>query len=155
MQHAARRTRAVAVPALAALVLAAPAAAQEIRGQVVDANNGIPVALAGVYVLDGERSVVVAAAADTAGYYSIAPPGAGEYYLAVQRLGYFENETPLFEVGPDGASRRLRWSTPISGYRAAGALRLPMGGVGRWHDPDGAWDYIELTIDDVEYNVGR
>jgi hypothetical protein len=27
------------------------------------------------------------------------------------------------------------------------------GGEGRWHDPAGEYAYIELTIDDVQYNV--
>jgi hypothetical protein len=50
--------------------------------------------------------------------------------------------------------RRVRWSTPITAYRNYGAVRLPSGGEGRWHDPDGEYAYIELAIDDVRYNVG-
>lgn len=49
--------------------------------------------------------------------------------------------------------RRLRWSTPITAYRSYGAVRLPSGGEGRWHDTDGEYAYIELVIDDVQYNV--
>jgi hypothetical protein len=61
-----------------------------------------------------------------------------------------------YQTSPDGTSMRLvRWSTPISGYRTYGAVRLPAGGEARWHEPDGEYAYIELTIDDVQYNVRR
>ena len=85
-----------------ALVGAAPAGAQEIRGRVVDASNGAAVGLAGVFVLDAERNVVESVAADTAGYYTVQAPGTGEYVLYAQRLGYFENETPLVAVEAGG-----------------------------------------------------
>lgn len=85
--------------------LSAPAArdasAQEIRGRIIDSQNGAPVGLAAVFLLDSEREPLVAGAADRDGFYSVAVPGAGEYYLVVERLGYFENETPLFSVGSD------------------------------------------------------
>jgi hypothetical protein len=40
--------------------------------------------------------------AELDGQYQIDVPEAGEYYLVVERLGYFENETPLLAVGSDG-----------------------------------------------------
>jgi hypothetical protein len=49
--------------------------------------------------------------------------------------------------------RQLRWSTPISGYRSFGRVRLGSGGEGRWHLPGGEYAYIQLAIDTVEYNV--
>ena len=59
-----------------------------------------------------------------------------------------------YQASADGTTMRLvRWSTPIAGYRAYGAVRLPSGGEGRWHEPEGDYAYIELTIDDVQYNV--
>jgi hypothetical protein len=58
------------------------------------------------------------------------------------------------QASTDGTSLRpFRWSTPIAGYRSYGAVRLPAGGEGRWHEPEGEYAYIELTIDDVQYNV--
>ena len=54
------------------------------------------------------------------------------------------------------ADRRLvkmRWSTPVRGYRSFGSVRLPSGGEGKWHGPDGEFTYIELTLDAVTYNV--
>jgi hypothetical protein len=59
-----------------------------------------------------------------------------------------------YQTSPDGKSvRKVRWSTPLSGYRSFGPSRLASGGEGRWHEPDGDYAYIELTIDDVRYNV--
>jgi hypothetical protein len=51
------------------------------------------------------------------------------------------------------APKRVQWSTPVRGYRTYGRMRLASGGEGRWHDADGAYAYIDLTIDDVQYNV--
>ena len=45
------------------------------------------------------------------------------------------------------------WSTPLGRYRAFGPVRLASGGEGRWHEPGQEYAYIELTIDDVRYNV--
>jgi hypothetical protein len=59
-----------------------------------------------------------------------------------------------YQAQPDGKiMRRLRWSTPVGRYRSFGSVRLPSAGQGRWHDPEGEYAYIELTIDDVQYNV--
>lgn len=59
-----------------------------------------------------------------------------------------------YQTSTDGTSmRKLRWSTPVAGYRTYGAVRLPAGGEGRWHEPEGEYAYIDLTIDDVQYNV--
>ncbi|HXY32403.1 MAG TPA: DUF6544 family protein [Gemmatimonadaceae bacterium] len=59
-----------------------------------------------------------------------------------------------YQTSPDGrTATKLRWSTPIEGYRAFGPFRLASGGQARWHDAAGDWAYIDLTIDEVEYNV--
>jgi hypothetical protein len=75
---------------------------QEIRGRVVDSVNGAPVGLAVVIVLDSERRPLVMSAADADGYYRVALPGPGELYVVVERLGYFENETPLLSIASRG-----------------------------------------------------
>lgn len=85
-----------------AFTCASVVSAQQIRGRVSDSANGGPVALAGVFLLDSERDVVVGSSSNREGFYVIEVPGAGEYYLYVQRLGYFENESPLVAVGPSG-----------------------------------------------------
>ena len=61
-----------------------------------------------------------------------------------------------YQFAGDGQSlSRLRWSTPIGDYRRFGNARLASTGAGRWHDARGAYSYIELTIDDVRYNVSE
>lgn len=57
-------------------------------------------------------------------------------------------------VLPDGTFRPLRWSTPIARYGTYGAFHLPSAGEARWHESSGAHAYIELTFDQVQYNVG-
>ncbi len=42
------------------------------------------------------------------------------------------------------------WSTPLSDHRAFGALRLPSRGSALWHEPEGAYPYIELELIDAE-----
>lgn len=61
-----------------------------------------------------------------------------------------------YQLSPDGRSaRKLRWSTPLAGYRSFGPFRLASGGNARWHEPRGEYAYIELALDDVVYNVAR
>jgi hypothetical protein len=58
------------------------------------------------------------------------------------------------QLGADRQTLRpVRWSTPIGRYRSFGAHRIGTQGEGRWHEPGGEYIYIELEIDEVEYNV--
>jgi hypothetical protein len=56
--------------------------------------------------------------------------------------------------GDGTAMRQLSWSTPLWGHRQFGPMRLAGAGEARWEEPDGEYAYIQLTIDDVQYNVG-
>lgn len=47
----------------------------------------------------------------------------------------------------------VRWSTPVGTYRSFGAVRLASRGEGRWHEEGGEYAYLELELDEVEYNV--
>jgi hypothetical protein len=59
-----------------------------------------------------------------------------------------------YQTSPDGKSvKKVRWSTPLAAYRAFGRVRLASGGEARWHEASGDYAYIELTLDDVRYNV--
>jgi hypothetical protein len=59
-----------------------------------------------------------------------------------------------YRTSPDGRSaKKERWSTPLSAYRSFGQVRIASGGEARWHDASGDYAYIELTFDDVRYNV--
>lgn len=91
------------VPLMLALVDVSPATAQTIRGQIVDASNGRPVAMAGVYLADRERAPVATAMADSAGWYVLDVPGAGEYVLMAERFGYLQVESPLVAVSAEGS----------------------------------------------------
>lgn len=88
--------------AMVGVAVPVAATAQVIRGRLVDADNGAPVGLAGVFLLDADREPVIGSASDTAGYYTVAAPEAGEYIVYVQRIGYFENESPLVALESGG-----------------------------------------------------
>ncbi len=47
----------------------------------------------------------------------------------------------------------VRWSTPVGSYRAFRPVRLASRGEGRWHEESGEYAYLELELDEVEYNV--
>jgi hypothetical protein len=59
-----------------------------------------------------------------------------------------------YQASPDGRTvKKVRWSTPLASYRSFGPVRLASGGGGRWHEPGRDYAYIELTLDDVQYNL--
>lgn len=59
-----------------------------------------------------------------------------------------------YQISPAGRSaKKVRWSTPLDGYRSFAGVRLASGGEARWHEEKGEYVYIELTYDDVHYNV--
>jgi len=57
-----------------------------------------------------------------------------------------------YQAGPDGMMRQVSWSTPLSGYRWLGPVRMLSTGEGRWRDAGGDYPYIQLTIDQVDYS---
>ena len=48
----------------------------------------------------------------------------------------------------------LRFSTPVSDYRAFGPFRIAARGEARWHAPSGEFTYGEFELVDLAYNVG-
>ncbi|MCW2848417.1 MAG: hypothetical protein JWR90_2391 [Marmoricola sp.] len=50
---------------------------------------------------------------------------------------------------------RQTWSTPLTGHRESCGRRVLVLGQGRWEapEPEGAFTYVELHIDDITYNV--
>jgi hypothetical protein len=61
-----------------------------------------------------------------------------------------------YQTSPDGSTaRNVRWSTPIAGYRSFGPVRVASSGEGRWQEPGGEYAYIQLTLDEVRYNLGN
>lgn len=92
--------RAIVWVAALLTVLGGPASieAQQVRGRVLDATNGQPVQLAGVWLLDRDRGQVDLAMADSVGRYFVTVPDSGEYFIVAERFGYFETESPLLAI---------------------------------------------------------
>jgi len=54
----------------------------------------------------------------------------------------------------DGKSfTKMRWSTPVGGYREFGSHRLMARGEGIWHAPARDYSYLRFDLDTIEYNV--
>ncbi|MBN2134374.1 MAG: hypothetical protein JW737_01455, partial [Acidobacteria bacterium] len=51
------------------------------------------------------------------------------------------------------AKKKLKWTTPVSGYRKYGKINLASGGSAIWHSESGVFNYIRLEILDAEYNI--
>lgn len=52
-----------------------------------------------------------------------------------------------------GSANRLRWSTPIEGWRDFGGRKLPASAKAIWHLPSGDFVYGHFEILDAAYNV--
>lgn len=74
------------------------AEAQQIRGRILDSENGRPVAYASVVLLNSVRAPVLAGTANNEGIYRVSVPGLGHYYLLVERIGYLRRVTPPLAV---------------------------------------------------------
>lgn len=86
------------LPALLLLLAAAPLAAQQVRGRVVD-EGGQSVKAATVYLLDGEGRRVAGTHTDDEGTFALRVPREGSYRLRAQRIGYGQAVTDTMEVG--------------------------------------------------------
>ena len=81
---------------LAACVVPAPAAAQMVRGAVVDSVTHAPLADVTVVLLDSAGSRAAATLASGRGRFVLRAPGPGRYQLRVQRIGYQSTMSALF-----------------------------------------------------------
>lgn len=52
-----------------------------------------------------------------------------------------------------GSANRLRWSTPIGGWKELDGRKLPVDTVAIWHLPKGDFVYGKFEIQEVEYNA--
>lgn len=78
--------------------LAAPAAAQVVRGTVTDPAAGSPVAEALVIMVNAEGERVATVFTTDEGTFQLDVPGEGHYMVGVGRLGYQQALTPQFAV---------------------------------------------------------
>jgi hypothetical protein len=57
-------------------------------------------------------------------------------------------------VASNGRSfTKMRWSTPLSDYRAFGSHQLMAHGQGVWHAPEGEYAYLRLDLDAIDFNL--
>lgn len=73
---------------LSALALPHSAAAQELRGELLDTDTRRPVAMALVALLDTTMTVVHEVVTDEAGGFTLRAPRAGAYVVVAERIGY-------------------------------------------------------------------
>ncbi|MGH7558167.1 MAG: carboxypeptidase regulatory-like domain-containing protein [Gemmatimonadota bacterium] len=107
------------LPTSLLLLLAAPVAAQVVRGTVVEKTSGQAVAGSFVVLLDDTGSQRGAALTGPEGRFEIAVPGPGEYRLGVDRIGYLTVTTALFPV-PSGRTIEYRLAVRVEPVELAG-----------------------------------
>jgi hypothetical protein len=77
-----------------------------------------------------------------------------EFNDAAELINFWSDDR--YQLSDDGrTAKRVRWSTPMREYTTFGLVRLASAGAAWWHEPGHEYPYIELTFDDVRYNVGR
>lgn len=94
--------RARAAPTLVApfalLIATAPAAAQLVRGTVIDVAAGTPIPHAEVALVDQDGQRLQTALTDSLGFFLIEAPNAGRYTLTVRHIGFVAVSTPVVDV---------------------------------------------------------
>ena len=95
---------------LATLVVAAilrvplPLSAQTIAGRVLDESSEGPIGGALLTLVSPDGDEEARALADSAGWFRLVPPEAGEYYLTAERIGYVPTRSPLLSLATDGTA---------------------------------------------------
>lgn len=79
--------------------VATPLAAQQIRGIVLQANDGGPIADAVVAVIDDRGSSILQVPTDSNGRFASRLQREGVYSLRVEKIGYRTLHTDTFEIG--------------------------------------------------------
>jgi hypothetical protein len=101
----------------AAVVLAAPLAAQTIQGKVMEEGTRNPIAEVEVILQDGKGEKHATVLSDSLGAFRLTAPAPGEYTLHVRRIGYASQTTQAFEV--------VRWEVvAVEVTMSVAALRM-------------------------------
>ena len=77
----------------------------------------------------------------------------------VSAMWYFDDDGRIVNmVGeryysqPDGTYSMETWETPITDYAEFDGIRIPSAGVGIWKLDAGDFTYVEINIQEIEYN---
>jgi hypothetical protein len=62
-------------------------------------------------------------------------------------------ETERYRSLDNGRFEICRWSTPMSDYMEINGFRIPTRGQAVWHMQDRDFQYIDLEITDIQYNI--
>ena len=77
-------------------------AAQTILGRVLDQANEAPVGDVIIQLIERDGTERLRALSDSDGRFVLAPPKAGEYFLATERFGYLATRSPLIALRMGG-----------------------------------------------------
>lgn len=103
-------------------MLAVPARAQTVAGQLLDAPHRQPLASASMSLLEGDAPVVTTATAAD-GSFLLQAPRAGTFRLRAELVGYDAVETTLFDIAA-GDTLRLEFRMAMKPVTLS-ALRVP------------------------------
>lgn len=107
-----RLSGAIALAVLAPTLHPMDAAAQTVRGSVLDAETGEPVVFAHVGLVDEDRKLVAEDLADLGGAFTLEAPSSGSFFLWIDRDGYETLMDGMFELGRDGVAEVRVGLTP-------------------------------------------
>ena len=92
------RCRVTLLATLISLLIAAPLAAQGVRGQVVDESTAAPLTGVLVAILDNQGQRVAAVLTDADGAFTAPVPGPGAYHARAERIGLQSTDSEPFQV---------------------------------------------------------
>ncbi len=135
--------------------------AQSVRGVVLEADSGAPIAGAMVILLVADESVAVRVLTDDVGRFLAEVTHPGEYRARVDRIGYESLTTDTFDVPADGVFRRIL--VPIQAIDLAGLdvsasrrcrLRQEVGEatVALWEEARKALEAAAWTLESGRYS---
>jgi hypothetical protein len=122
---------------LLALGAGAPAAAQTVSGQLLDAATRQPIG-GGTMSLLSDNAAIASVFTDSAGTFVLRAPEAGSFRLRAERIGYRVAETPPLELAADDTLRvEFRLSVEavaLNPITVIGYSRRPTGQLGGFYD---------------------
>lgn len=137
--------------AFAAVLAAAPAAAQSVRGRVAETGTGQPVAGAVVMLLDEAGARVAATLTDADGTYALRAASPGTYALRAERVGYATATAPALTLSAGAEAEQALAMEPrglvlepllVSGLQRECTIR-PEGGA----EAAVVWEELRKALD--------